>query len=121
MLLTCCTGATQPLQIRRAAQVATNASPAETEAILSAVQDGLAEQLTNSETASRGGLRRAVLHSVEVDEPLAMVTGCGTFYDFAIPESYAITLTSVRNAHGWSLDSWQVDTNGLHGPPEACK
>lgn len=119
--LTACAGATQPLRVDRAAQVKTNTSPAETAAILNAAHTGLIDQLMKSETAARGGLRRAVLQSVQVDGPMAMVTGCGSFYYFAVPESHAITLIAMKDANGWSLHSWQADTDGLHGPLQPCR
>lgn len=74
-----------------------------------------------SESATRGGLRRVLLQSVQVDDQLAIISGCGTFYSFVIPESYAITLVVMRNTNTWTMHSWQVDTDGLHGPPEPCR
>lgn len=107
------------MRVERAARVSSNVSDPETEAVLAAAERGLVETLTASPPGA-GGLERALLTSVQVDGPLASIDGCGTFYGFAIPERYAIALTAVREAEGWKLHSWQVVTDGLHGPRQLC-
>jgi len=120
LILAGCSSASRPIVVTRSEHVRSNASAEETEPVLAAAESGLRADLLAGEAAHRGGLRHAVLTGVQVDGVLATVDGCGTFYDYLIPERYAIFLTMVKREGGWSLDSWQVQTDGLHGPRQPC-
>ena len=119
MCLTCAS-ASAPIKVSASADLESNASREETAVAIQSAVRGLQSRLEAGEAATRGGLRRAVLNSVRIDGNLAFVGGCGTFYDTILPERFAIGLVLVRQASGWELHSWQVETDELHGPPEPC-
>ena len=115
-----CAGARAPVQVVRGERIKSTASAAETEAVLAAVEEGLRRKLEEANGSESGGIRRVVLNAVEVDGPLAMVNGCGTFYEPFLPERYALFMVATKNGERWEFHSWEVVSDGLHGPREAC-
>lgn len=118
--LTGCAAATQPILVVRSDFLQSSASAGQTNEILTAVERGLTHDLELSESARRGGLRRAELTDVRVYGAMAEVSGCGTFYD-AVPERYAIVLVARKPETAWTLESWKIATAGPNGPRQPCR
>lgn len=70
---------------------------------------------------SHGRLRAVVFDSVRADQPMLVITGCGTFGGRLFGDRWMVSIIAVREEAAWQMHSWQVDTDGLHGPPIPCR
>ncbi len=115
-----CAGSHRLVEVTRKQSVHTNVSAAETLAILATAERWLLDQLAANQH-NAGGLRKVILTSVQVDGPIATVQGCGAFYDYVVPERYAIEVIAVREDATWRMHSWAVSLENLHGPRVPCR
>lgn len=115
-----CATSTLPVEVMVATPVDSNISSSETGAVVAATQKWLTEELQR-DPQRRGGLRKATLTAVRADGRVAVIEGCGTFYDYTIPQRYLIVLVALHDTDGWKLNSWEVVLESLHGPPLPCR
>ena len=111
--IACATPASFPT--RRSPALRSELTPQETDVILTDAAGWMKSD------RSRGDLRALRFDSIQADPPLLMIFGCGTFGGTVFRERRAVTIIAVRDGAGWRMHSWQVDTDGLHGPPMSCR
>lgn len=104
-------------EVRRSPRLQTNLSEAETESILEGLETWLARN------AAQTRLRRLTVTTIQAESeaPLLMIVGCGTFKRGLLPEHWVVSVDGVRRDSGWEMNSWQVDTHGIHGPRIGCR
>lgn len=115
-----CVSVPRTLEITTSASLRSNLAAGETEQVLRLAEAWL--KSTNEATGSpnMGNLRRMIVTSVQADEPMLFIGGCGTLTGSLLPERSMVLVMAVRHPSGWQMHSWEVQMTGLHGEVVPC-